>query len=111
MDILRIVNLKMLLIAVKYVCKRKHTVNACKVYHKCTDRCKCNYAVNAVNYRIWPGVCLQAEDPQPGYVSRNTAIGLCDPWTDLRMDRELLPRLETPSKKSRAKGQQNASVY
>uniref|UniRef100_A0A8W8MYL5 Uncharacterized protein n=1 Tax=Magallana gigas TaxID=29159 RepID=A0A8W8MYL5_MAGGI len=49
-----------------------------------------------------------AEDPQPGYVSRNTAIGLCDPWTDLRMDRELLPRLETPSKKSRAKGQQNA---
>ncbi|XP_052705574.1 triadin-like isoform X2 [Crassostrea angulata] len=51
---------------------------------------------------------LYAEDPQPGYVSRNTAIGLCDPWTDLRMDRELLPRLETPSKKSRAKGQQNA---
>ncbi|XP_022334743.2 uncharacterized protein LOC111131466 isoform X4 [Crassostrea virginica] len=49
-----------------------------------------------------------AEDPQPGYVSRNTAIGLCDPWTDLRMDRELLPRLETPSKKSRAKGAQNA---
>ncbi|XP_048728415.2 protein starmaker-like isoform X4 [Ostrea edulis] len=49
---------------------------------------------------------LYAEDPQHGYVSRNTAIGLCDPWTDLRMDRELLPRLETPSRKSRTKGMQ-----
>lgn len=47
-----------------------------------------------------------AEDPQPGYVSRNTAIGLCDPWTDLRMDRELLPRLETPTKKSRTRAMQ-----
>ncbi|XP_062569058.1 uncharacterized protein DDB_G0286299-like isoform X4 [Saccostrea cucullata] len=49
---------------------------------------------------------LYAEDPQPGYVSRNTAIGLCDPWTDLRMDRELLPRLETPTKKSRTRAMQ-----
>ncbi|XP_061177772.1 DNA ligase 1-like [Saccostrea echinata] len=49
---------------------------------------------------------LYAEDPTPGYVSRNTAIGLCDPWTDLRMDRELLPRLETPTKKSRTRAMQ-----
>lgn len=34
MDILRIVNLKMLYIVVKYVCKCKYIVNVCKVYYK-----------------------------------------------------------------------------
>ncbi|XP_064652837.1 myb-like protein X isoform X2 [Lineus longissimus] len=29
-----------------------------------------------------------------GYMMRKTAIGLCDPWEDLRMDREMLPRIE-----------------
>ncbi|KAK3087745.1 hypothetical protein FSP39_010065, partial [Pinctada imbricata] len=47
-----------------------------------------------------------AGDPRPGFVSRNTAIGLTDPWVDLKMDRDLLPRLETPAKSKRRQQQE-----
>ena len=37
----------------------------------------------------------QPEQVRHGYTSRQTAIGLCDPWVDLEMDVELLPRIES----------------
>lgn len=33
------------------------------------------------------------EEQFQSYSSRSTAIGLCDPWIDLRMDHELLPQI------------------
>lgn len=35
------------------------------------------------------------EEVRHGYVSRSTAVGLCDPWVDHRMDIELLPKIES----------------
>jgi len=29
------------------------------------------------------------------FTTRKTAIGLCDPWQSLNMDRQVLPKLET----------------
>lgn len=33
------------------------------------------------------------DEQSQSYSSRSTAIGLCDPWVDLRMDHELLPQI------------------
>lgn len=42
---------------------------------------------------------IELNDEQPhGFITRNTAQGLCDPWIALRMDKEILPKLETSSK-------------
>jgi len=49
---------------------------------------------------------LQSDDKGRGYVSRNTAIGLCDPWVDLQMDREILPRLIPPKGQGKDKGKE-----
>ncbi|KAL3892451.1 hypothetical protein ACJMK2_004656 [Sinanodonta woodiana] len=37
------------------------------------------------------------------YLTRNTAIGLCDPWVDLNMDKRFLefPKIETPEEKQK----------
>lgn len=35
------------------------------------------------------------EQMRHGYVSRQTAVGLCDPWTDHDMDVKLLPKIES----------------
>nr|KAG5710896.1 hypothetical protein BaRGS_027047 [Batillaria attramentaria] len=35
------------------------------------------------------------EEQFHAYSSRSTAIGLCDPWVDLRMDQELLPSISS----------------
>ncbi|KAK2156740.1 hypothetical protein LSH36_206g02062 [Paralvinella palmiformis] len=35
------------------------------------------------------------EQIRHGYVSRQTALDLCDPWVDLQMDIELLPKIDS----------------
>ncbi|XP_052249512.1 myb-like protein X isoform X2 [Dreissena polymorpha] len=35
------------------------------------------------------------EEPDIMFTTRKTAIGLCDPWQSLNMDRQVLPKLET----------------
>lgn len=40
------------------------------------------------------------EHMRHGYVSRNTAVGLCDPWVDHRMDNELLPKIGAKTPRS-----------
>lgn len=46
---------------------------------------------------------LQGDDFHQGYTTRSTAIGLCDPWIDLRMDKNVLPKLEQPKGQGREK--------
>ncbi|XP_033726899.1 uncharacterized protein LOC117316433 isoform X7 [Pecten maximus] len=46
---------------------------------------------------------LQGDDFHQGYTTRSTAIGLCDPWIDLRMDKNILPKLEQPKGQGRDK--------
>jgi hypothetical protein len=54
-----------------------------------------------VNHVVSKVMCLhsnctyvfQPEEFRHNYISRNTAQGLCDPWVDLRMDHDILPKI------------------
>ncbi|XP_021377604.1 glutamic acid-rich protein-like isoform X1 [Mizuhopecten yessoensis] len=61
-----------------------------------------NYLINLPDEELQPqrpvsrGRPSQGDDFHQGYTTRSTAIGLCDPWIDLRMDQSILPKLEQP---------------
>ena len=40
------------------------------------------------------------EEFRHNYISRNTAQGLCDPWVDLRMDHDILPKIGSAQRTS-----------
>lgn len=45
------------------------------------------------------------------YTTRKTAIGLCDPWQSLDMDRRILPRLETAEIRQKRIDQMHAKEH
>ena len=74
-----------------------------------------NFIIFGVLFRhyviSWTGVTIkqlltmfiiysQPDQIRHGYVSRQTALDLCDPWVDLQMDIELLPKIESKIPKS-----------
>ncbi|XP_033726893.1 myb-like protein X isoform X2 [Pecten maximus] len=68
-----------------------------------------NYLINLPDEELQPqrpvsrGRPPQGDDFHQGYTTRSTAIGLCDPWIDLRMDKNILPKLEQPKGQGRDK--------
>ena len=43
---------------------------------------------------------FQPEEFRHNYISRSTAQGLCDPWVDLRMDNDFLPKIGSAQRTS-----------
>ena len=43
---------------------------------------------------------FQPEEFRHNYISRNTAQGLCDPWVDLRMDKQFFPKIGSAQRTS-----------
>ncbi|XP_060085735.1 myosin-10-like [Ylistrum balloti] len=68
-----------------------------------------HYLINLPDEELQPqrpisrGRPSQGDDFHQGYTTRSTAIGLCDPWVDLRMDQSILPKLEQPKGQSKEK--------
>lgn len=56
----------------------------------------------------------QDENFYQGYSTRSTAIGLCDPWVDLKMDKGLgrrpLPKIGTKEQKEQDKKPERAQT-